>query len=367
MPAENPGLKSLLSHLTVKRAGMMPANADRGKTSHPIGNAEDSTTQSNLTGARSAENTTDSKKQNPVNPDTAPATSPAPTAGSQGVDAKAAEQPAADRPSNTSGVSDMANKDTSLVKAGADAAARLKVALAAAKTASAPAATAAPAATPAAAPTKTAEDKAAADKLAAEKFGEYCEELTKNYHPDFVEGMKVAGEVIQIVLKSAAAGAADGGAADPNATPDAGAMDPNAMGGAGGAPGADGGQMGGGDELAQLAQQLQAAGVTPEMLAQALQAEESGTADQGDAGQMQALQEAMQAEGTTPDQLAQDVQTTGGATGAPPGAGAPPPPTAGDAAAKAAADRAHNALVDEFRASIRATKTAAAAIRAGKK
>lgn len=401
----------LASLRQTKEAAMKTAAAktaaDGSKpTTHPIGKAEDGTSAAS-TGARASENTSDSKAQNALNPDSAGAPkATAPVAGSQGVEAKDATQAAADKP-DTSGKSEMGSKDTSHpTKSAAELLAeRIKVAKEGtppvaeaadkkkdektvssdANTQKAPEAKAVDqkghtdekvgadkAAAEKAAAEKAAADKAAADKEAAEKFAGYCKELIEKHPDDFQAGVKFAREVLEIVAAAAEKGATDGKTA---------AMDPAMAGGAaGGAPaagappmeGAAEGAEGampegaeGGDQLDQLAAELEAAGVTPEELAAALQDTQAAGGDvpQEDEGQLAALQEAMGAEGMTPEDLAAAM---GGGAGGDPAAGADTgaQDAAGAAAAKAAADKEaaekHAALVAEFRKQLQSIKAAKA-------
>lgn len=395
------GLDNLLASLKAKREQKVAsvakkAESDMGSTgtSHATAKADNSTTAA-TEGARSAENKADNKAQQPLSTETAgsPATG-APAAGSQGVDAKDATQAPAAKP-DTSGVSEMANKDTALPKAASvTLAERIKAARAGCGGKAGdkpgdgvPAVTDAgtsPAGTPAIAKgaeksdvtgakpdkktdnepakdEKKAEDKTAAEKEAAEKFAAYCEDLVKNYPEDFSAGCKFAMDVLAAVTDAA------------GAMPPAGAegLPPEA----GAAPGAEGAP----DEaqLDQLAAELEAAGVTPEALAAALEAQgtEGGEAGgmpgaeggapgaEGGEQDVAALQEAMQAEGMSPEELAAAVQAQ---QGAPAEGGAPPAAeVAGDAAAKAAAVKEaadkHAAHVNQLRTEIRAIKAAAQA------
>jgi hypothetical protein len=380
----------LASLRQTKEAAMKTAAAktaaDGSKpTSHPIGKAEDGTSAAS-TGARASENTSDSKAQNPLNPDSAGGPkATAPVAGSQGVDAKDATQAAADKP-DTSGKSEMGSKDTAHptksaaellserikaakegtpeVAAAADAKKDEKTVTADANTQKAP--------EPKAVDQKGhTDEKVAADKEAAEKFAGYCKELIEKHPDDFQAGVKFAQEVLEIVAAAAQQGASDGKTAGMDPAMAGGAMPPGAEGGMppegappmeGAAEGAEGAMpegAEGGDQLDQLAAELEAAGVTPEELMQALQDTEQAGGDvpQQDEGEVAALQEAMQAEGMKPEDLAAAV---GGEGGAPPaGADTGAEDAAGAAAAKAASDK-HAALVEEFRAQIRTIKAAKA-------
>lgn len=382
-------LDGILARLRRTKEAAMKAAADGSKpTSHPIGKAEDGTSAAS-TGARSSENTSDSKAQNALNPDSAGAPkATAPVAGSQGVEAKDATQAAADKP-DTSGKSEMGSKDTAhptksasetfaerikAAKEGTPEVAKAseekkddKVVAGDANTQKAPETKAVD--QKGHTDEKVAAEKAAAEKEAAEKFAAYCKELIEKHPDDFQAGVKFASEVLELVAAAAAKGTADGKTA---------AMDPAMAGGAaGGAPaaqpapvegaaeGAEGampeGAEGGDqlDQLDQLAAELEAAGVTPEELAAALQDTQTAGGDvpQQDEAQMAALQEAMGAEGMTPEDLAAAV---GGEGGAPPaGADTGAQDAAGAAAAKAASDK-HAALVEEFRAQIRTIKAAKA-------
>lgn len=396
-------LDGILARLRqTKEAAMKTAAAktaaDGSKpTSHPIGKAEDGTSAAS-TGARASENTSDSKAQNPLNPDSAGAPkATAPVAGSVGVDAKDATQGAADKP-DTSGKSEMGSKDTAhptksasellgeRIKAAKEAKEGTPAVAAAADAKKDDKTVAADANTQKAPDTKVvdqkghtdekvsaekaAADKVAAEKESAEKLAAYCKDLIEKHPDDFQAGVKFAQEVLEIVAAAAAQGAADGktaamdpamagaaaGGAPAGLPPEAGAaggLPPEA--GAAGAAGA----AGGGDPLDQLAADLEAAGVTPEELMQALQ--ETGAAG-GDVpaegeDEVAALQEAMGAEGMTPEDLAAAV---GGEGGTPPaGADTGAQDAAGAAAAKAASDK-HAALVEEFRAQIRTIKAAKA-------
>jgi len=387
----------LASLRQTKEAAMKTASAKRAAdgsdpTSHPIGKADDNTSSAS-TGARAAENTSDSKAQNALNPDSAGGPkATAPVAGSQGVEAKDATQAPADKP-DTSGKSEMGSKDTAHPTKSASQllSERIKAARAGCggkdgapdmgaadakkddKTVTADANTQKAPETKAVDQKGHTDEKVAAEKEATEKFAAYCAELIEKHSDDFQAGVKFAQEVLEIVAAAANQGAQDGktAAMDPAmAGGDPAAMmaggDPAAaMGGdpaAGGMPPEgmppEGGE-GGGDELDQLAAELEAAGVTPEELAAALQDTEQAGGDvpQEDEGQLQALQQAMQAEGMSPEELAAAVGGEGG--GAPAGADTGAEDAAGAAAAKAASDK-HAALVEEFRAQIRTIKAAKA-------
>ena len=319
------GLDAILGTLQTRRAELAKTAAakvaERGDTSHPASSAPDSTGDA-CTGARSSENTSDSKAQNPLNPDTAgAATGIAPVAGSLGVDAKDATEAPADKP-DTSGKSEMGAQDTTHPTKSARAflSDRIKAAKAA---------------------EKVAGSEETSEKVAAEKFASYCEGLVKECPDDFAAGCKFAMEVLASVVQAAQAKHAAMEGAE-------GGMPVEGLPAEGGMP-AEGSE----DELAQLAAELEAAGVTPEQLAGALQDGEAGQAGPEDAQQVAALEEAMQAEGMSPEELAGAV----GAEGGDPAAAE----MASEASAKAASDKeAHAKLVNELRAQIRTIKAAKA-------
>jgi hypothetical protein len=355
MPTNSAGITQLLARLTQEKiASQKKAEDDMGskETAHPTSSADNSTTTSNLEGARSKENTTDSKSQNPVNPDTAGAAKVKEPAGSMGVDAKGPDEAPADKP-DTSGKSEMGAKDTTHPSKAAEA---LKLLDSKIKEAQAKPEEKKAEEKPA---EKTAEQKEALEK---EAFAKHCEELITKHPEDFQAGAKFAADVLSMLAAQAEKDAAMG--QDPAAAmgdPAAAAGgDPAAAMGGDPAAAMGGDPAAGGDDAAieQLAQQLDAAGVQPEELAAALEQANVG-GQPGDAStegmplgeedQLGALQSAMQETGTSPEELA---AASGG--GAP--AGAAPAPEMKAAADKKAA--AIQALKEEFKTQLLAIKAA---------
>lgn len=280
--ASSQNLDAILAELTARKtASAKRAEDDMGSkdTSHPSAKADNGTQTSNIEGARSAENTSDSKSQNALNPDTAGSPSVKAPAGSLGVDAKASDEAPADKP-DTSGKSEMGAKDTTHPIKSAAALKILDEAIKLAEAGKLPAEIEKAAAELEKQAGET--EKSASEKQAAE-FAQYCDTLVKQHPEDFEAGYKFAADVLGLMLeaKTAAEGLPPEAA---GAAPLAGAETPAEEAAEAGAPaGAEG--LGEEDQLAALEQALAEAGVTPEELAAAIQAEgEGGAAGAGDAG-----------------------------------------------------------------------------------
>jgi len=388
MPVTQANIDAVLKELSAKKAAQVKAATvkaaedEGGKdTAHPSKAVDNGTTASNLEGARAAENSTDLKKQQPVGTETAGAPATTQAAGSQGVAAKGPDQKPENKP-DTSGVSEMANKDTSHPSAKSAAERAIELLTLAIKQAN-PNGPAAPKAEEKQANDKAEAEKVAAEKVAADKvaaeFKTFCGKVVQDFPQEFSEGFKFAAEVMDLikqaqaevnrdkiaaVLKKAGidpamlAGAAPAGAPAPMGDP-AAAMDPAA----GGVPEGGGAPEGGGDDIVNaIAQALAEQGVSAEDLAQGLSSGE-GVGGSGPEEELAALQAALQAEGTTPEQLAEMVaaQEGGGAPAGIEGGGATGGEMAVDEAAKAAAEKQEKiaALTTTFRTKIQALKTAA--------
>lgn len=273
--ASTQNLDAILAELTARKtAAAKKAEDDMGSkdTSHPSAKVDNGTQTSNLEGARSAENTSDTKAQNALNPDSAGSPEVKAPAGSLGVDAKASDEAPADKP-DTSGKSEMGAKDTTHPSKSAAALKLLDDAIKLAEEGKLPAEIEKAAAELEKQAGET--EKSAVEKQAAE-FAQYCDSLVKQHPEDFQAGYKFAADVLGLMLeaKTAAEGMPMEAA---GAAPLAGAETP-AEESAEAAMAAPGAELGEEDQLAALEQALAEAGVTPEELAAAIQAESEGGA-----------------------------------------------------------------------------------------
>lgn len=324
MTVKNSNLDGILAELTRRKTAAEQGDKD---TSHPSAKAPNST-QDASTGARAAESSADLKEQQPLGVENAgePTDRENPS-GSMGVDDKKSDEGAAMDTGDTSGVSEMANKDTThpIKNASAleKAAAALDLLTKAIEQAGTPDKTAADKA----AADKAAADKAAADKTAAEKLAAYVKDLEQNEGEAVKAGEKFAEHVLTKLASLAqgqekqAAELFERKAVLKHILKTAAGEDLAAMGGEEGIDQAAGQmaeqgvspeeltaalqQEAGGPEAGQqlsieeLAAALEQAGVSPEELEGLAAQEELGEDEQG-----AALDEAMTETGTTPEDIA---------------------------------------------------------------
>jgi hypothetical protein len=330
---------------------------------------DNNTTTNSLEGARSAENTSDNKQEQPTGVEGAGSTEVKEPAGSMGVEAKEPEDGADMDTGDTSGVSEMAEQDTEHAsKSAADLATSLIADIdEAIKTA---------AEVEIEIEKEGEEDETEeedGEKEAGEKLSEeaaYVEKLAKDHGTDVEAGYKVAAHVHDLLVK----------AAEELEKTEKKAMGDAELAAAGGAPVdpmAGGAAEGGEDaELDAVAAALAEANVSPDELAAALEGEMAGGGEEmvapemgggeemaggdmteglGEADQMAALEQALAEAGVSPEELA---AAAGGEGGGMPAAPAPAEETMAEGVAdeaKAASDKEakiaalKNQLVDEIK------------------
>ena len=288
-------LAGILADLQGKKAAL-DEEMGAQDTSHPSASVENNTTGAGLEGARSAESSSDVKKEQPVGIANAGSPEVKDPAGSMGVESKEPEDGADLDKGNESGVSEMANTDTDHAsKSASDQAKALVSDLNKL--------------------IKSAKDEDEYEYEYEEKTAEaaaYVEKLASSHSDEVEAGYKTAANVLDLLYKAALEVEPEMGGAEAQMPPGMG-MGPGP--GAGGMPPSEGEPMGPEGEIEELAEALAEAGVSPEDLAAMLEDQEGG----GE-GEIEDLAEALAEAGVSPEDLADmlEDQEGGGEMGGAP-------------------------------------------------
>lgn len=315
MTVQNAGLNGVLKELTAKKAQKLASDMGDKDTTHPTASAPNST-QDASTGARASESSSDVKDQQSLSVESTgtPEDRQNPS-GSQGVDDKKSDEGAEMDKGDTSGTSDMANKDTTHPSASKSANEQLVEKAAAALDLLTEAINKADEAEKA--------DEGEGKVATAEELEKYASELEAEEGAIVAEGEKFAEEVLGVMANLATEAPAEKTAEHvekvaqlkyvlkkamgPEAEPAAIDASAEELAGAGVAPEELEAELGGGegeaDEIEAVLQQLIESGVSPEEL-EALAAQEQLGEDE----QMGALDAAMGESGVTAD----DITAAGG-------------------------------------------------------
>jgi len=302
-------LAGILADLQGKKAAL-DEEMGAQDTSHPSASVENNTTGAGLEGARSAESSSDVKKEQPVGIANAGSPEVKDPAGSMGVESKEPEDGADLDKGNESGVSEMANTDTDHAsKSASDQAKALVSDLNKL--------------------IKSAKDEDEYEYEYEEKTAEaaaYVEKLASSHSDEVEAGYKTAANVLDLLYKAALEVEPEMGGAEAQMPPGMG-MGPGP--GAGGMPPSEGEPMGPEGEIEELAEALAEAGVSPEDLAAMLEDQEGGGEmggapemgggeelgeELGEDDQMQALEQALAEAGVSPEELVAAASGGGGAS-----------------------------------------------------